>query len=412
MGWIAKPIALVAILSISACTTTGTGTRSSPLDLSALPSQRLLSISDLVYQGAFAMPDTQYGVSSMNWAAGPLHVENGALYIAGHDHQDDIAEFQIPQLTNTVQIGDLRYSPDPRQIFAQVLDQSRVNNFENLDQILGIEHHNGALVVNAIENYDAPGDNRLSTVVVKNANDLSASNVVGLHAINGRARAAGWLSEIPPEWRPHLGGTHISGASSGGPIISRLSVGPSAFAINLDAVVAADRPSYFKTRELLGFNLDHPLNRDLFNESGANNLWTHVSEARYGFIVPGTRTYMTVGISGGHRSGVGYKVTQDNGVECKGYCSNRVADNDNFYWLWDVADLVRVARGKLAPYQVKPYDSGVLKLPFQGDSGFNPVGGGSYDPRTGLLSLTILRANDTLDKFSNPPVVIAFRVAA
>jgi len=376
-----------------------------------LPSDRLVSGSDLEYLGAFSFPADELGESSVNWAAGALHIDDQSIFIAGHVHDDAIAEFTLPDLVNTVELSELNYAV-AKQPFSKLLDNRRVNNRENLDLILGIEKHRGRLIVNAMEYYDAAGDNRLSTVVVANASNLAQSNVSGLHGMQGKARAAGWLSAVPKAWQPFIGGTHISGSSSGLPIISRLSVGPSAFALNLDDALSAEKTTYFSTRELLGFSYDRPLHDDLFNKFGRNRVWTHVSEAHYGFILPDSRSYVTLGFSGGHEGGVEYKPVRDDGEQCGGYCSTRINDNYNYYWLWDVADMLAVKRGEKAPHEIKPYEHGKLNLPFQGKDGFRPVGGASYDPLTEILYILVQRANDSFGKYANPPVVVAYRFKA
>ena len=124
------------------------------------------------------------------------------------------------------------------------------------------------------------------------------------------------------------------------------------------------------------------------NNSRTNDLWTHISFAVYGFIIPDSRSYLTIGSSGGHRSGVGYKITQDTGKVCGGYCSREASDNYNYYWLWDVYDLVRVKNGDLSPYSVRPYAYGELPMPFQG-SGLKKVTGASFDNESGRLFISL-----------------------
>ena len=57
------------------------------------------------------------------------------------------------------------------------------------------------------------------------------------------------------------------------------------------------------------------------SQGSASPIWNFLSEAVYGFIVPGTSTFAVFGSSGGVNSGIGYKLTQDNGNLCEGYCS-------------------------------------------------------------------------------------------
>ena len=216
------------------------------------------------------------------------------------------------------------------------------------------------------------------------------------------------MSPIPPEWQEELGGTHITGNSSGQPIISRLSVGPSAFVFDPFEVVGTDRTDGdIETDALLDFSLENPLADDLSNESGDNDVWTHLSRATYGFIAPESRTYVTLGHSGGHDSGVCYKCVQSGEDDaCGGYSSNYPADNDTYYWLWDVEDLVAVKEGRMQPHEVRPYDYGRFEIPFD----TNSIGGGSYDPESNRLYLTAQAADRDQGQYSNPPIIMVYEV--
>ncbi|OED38101.1 hypothetical protein AB833_20635 [Chromatiales bacterium (ex Bugula neritina AB1)] len=398
-------LVLIAFL-FSGCTHSTTNSKET---LSELPS-RLATISDFLFEGAFALPDSEYGQSSANWAEGVIEVNGSSMFFVGHDHDNAIAEFSIPALRNTTRLTELNYAETPRQAFTRPLDRAIGGNPEQLDQIVGLELYKGRLVGNAIEYYDAPGDNRQSTFVIDDAAAISASPVSGFYSLRGKTRASGWLSSVPPEWRQALGCTHITGHSSGGPIISRHSVGPSAFCINLDQLTTESRKRTVKTSELLGFSLSRPLATDLFNEFRENHLWTHLSEARYGFIIPGTSTYATFGTSGGHKSGVGYKI-EHSGEPCAGYCPADPADNYNYYWFWDARDLLKVKAGRMPASSVRPYASGKFDIPFQSAGKLNAIGGASYDEQSGLLYISVLKANNSLGQYSNPPVIVAYRIS-
>lgn len=405
-----KAVAIPFLAFLSLALTNGCAAGVDINSLSEDDTQGLIQIDDLAYVGAFAIPAETYGTSSANWALGTIEVNGNSLFMAGHNHHDAIAEFTIPPLVNSTNIADLNYSTSPEQAFATVFDRVAGGNPEQLDQIVGMELYNGKLIVNATEYYDAPADNRLSTFVVQESNNLETSSLSPLNSVKGHARAAGWISTIPDNWQTLFGCSHISGSSSGDPIIARLSVGPSAFCFNMDDLTNANKSSTIATRELLGFSLDRPLERDLFNESGNNTLWTHISQARFGFIVPGTRTYATFGTSGGHASGIGYKITQQDGNLCAGYCASDPSDIQNYYWFWDMSELARVHNGKMKASELKPYAHGEFNVPFQAGKNTNPIGGGSYDSASGLLYLSVREANKTLGQFNNPPVIVAYKI--
>ena len=150
----------------------------------------------------------------------------------------------------------------------------------------------------------------------------------------------------------------------------------------------------------------------LRNVDLTNDLWTHLSYAAYGFIIPGTRTYMTIGFSGGHNSGVGYKPTQDNGNVCGGYCSYEAADNYNYYWLWDLDDLLAVKSGEMNAYDVVPYEYGEFTTPFQPTTGMYRIVGGAFDSARNILYLSLRNVDWSQSIYEPAPVIIAYRIPA
>ena len=368
----------------------------------------LLSKSDFIFEGGFFLPDQKLGVSSTNWTQGVIEVHEGALFIVGNEQEDALAEFAIPPtLLSNADIDSMPVAGIVRQQFASVFNRIQ-NNRDGLDKIVGLELFEGKLIANAVEYYDAPADNRQTTFVLEQSSDLASSTVSGMYGIEGGAKAAGWLSVVPPEWQQLLGCTHLSGSSSGGPIITRYSIGPSAYCINLAVFDEYSTSQTIPTRELLGFSMNNPLREDLLNESHKNKLWTHLSRATYGFIVPGTATYATFGYSGGHQSGVGYKLPRHSGVDCDGYCSVDPADNANYYWLWDVRDLWRVATGRKDASYPRPYDWGEWDIPLDA-TGFR-LGGGAYDDASGNLYFTLLDLQNEPGGGVNPPAVVGYRI--
>lgn len=381
-------------------------------DIANLP---FFDINQLEYEGAFRLPAATFGVSSLNYSEGPIEYnpDNHSIFIVGHDWEQAIAEFTVPDLVNSASITDLNMADPPLQTFSTVLDRTPDGNPQNINQIGGLKYVANstppALIVNAYEYYDAPGDNTVTTLILRDGSDLAASAVDGyLEFQGGSGHTSGWLSPIPTMWQAVLGGDYLTGQSSGIPIISRCSVGPSAFAFVMDDMLAMGA-STIATHTLLDFSLDEPLHSDLSNDTFLNDIWTHLSRATYGFIVPDTRTYMTVGYSGGHVSGVCYKCTQNNGHLCGGYCAPDAEDYYQHYWLWDVQDLLAVKEGLLLPHEVVPYDYGELATPFQNSQ--KQIGGGSFDPVSGSLYLTIQRADNEQGDYDNPPIVVVYKVA-
>lgn len=372
----------------------------------------LLTLEDLTYVGAFRLPAGEFGTSSLNYSEGPFTYDpdNHSIFIVGHRHHQNIAEFKLPALVNSRTLSDLNMAAAPVQAFTSVLDRGGATP-QAIDRIGGLALINGTggreLWVNAYEYYDAPGDNTLSTFVLDTPGDLAAARAEAFFGFAGGAgHTSGWLSPVPNDWQAELGGSHLTGQSSGIPIISRTSVGPSAFVF--DPATRISGEDTLATTPLLDFSLEHPLAADLANETGKNKLWTHLSRVTYGFIVPGTRSYLTVGHSGGHESGVCYKCTQNDGNLCGGYCAPDANDYYLYYWLWNMNDLLAVKKGEKASYDVRPYAYGELPSPFPAATG---VGGGAFDTDTGHLYLTLQAADVEQGAYSNPPVVVAYEIA-
>jgi len=238
---------------------------------SSLPSDpQLVQIGDLEYAGAFRVPADMFGISELNYSQGPIEVNaaHGSIYIVGHTYQQAIAEFPMPALVMSDVLTDLNMAGSPMQTFASVLDRTSGGNPQGMDRIASMKLFDGAsgpeLVVNAFEYYDAPADDTQTTLVMRDADHLGTSAVDGYYSLGGGAHAAGWISAIPSEWQARLGGTTITGASSGMPIISRLSVGPSAFVLDPDAIIGAgSTPGDVATEALLDFDLTNPIHGDL-----------------------------------------------------------------------------------------------------------------------------------------------------
>ena len=222
----------------------------------------------------------------------------------------------------------------------------------------------------------------------QNPKNLAESEIIGPFQLDGAAHAAGWLTPIPREWQSELGGDYIAGHAHGS-IASRLSIGPPAHVLDVADVTDANTGAAVPTLPVIDFSLSNPLydtsiydfpattsySAIAYNEDGRNRLWTQISGASYGFIVPGTGTYMTLGYAGGFNSGLGYKITQTDGNVCGGPCSYDPDDNYNHYWLWKVSDMIKVKNGDLLASDVRPYEYGILDTPISSAR----IKGAAYD---------------------------------
>ncbi|MFT5356282.1 MAG: hypothetical protein ACI9KE_003505 [Polyangiales bacterium] len=379
----------------------------------ALPG--LVRIDDFIYAGAFRISSSMFGGSNLNYAVGTLgyNPEAGSLFIAGHAQHTMVAEFAIPDsLGMSDVVTELPVVASPLQDFVPVLEA--VDNPDGLNRITGLYWKDGDLLVNANSWYDAPGTAEDTTLVIEGG-DLDGT-VRGFHQLRGRARAAGFMSPIPEDWQETLGGTELAGWASNYSIISRYSVGPTLFAFNaalpeaggpIDAQIHLDYP--FGERAYLSDNaLEYQCTIDgdvtTCTGEGASDLWNHVSKAMYGFIVPGTRTYAIFGSNAGARSGLGYKIIQENDNLCGGPCSRDNTDSDNYYWFYDLDEILAAE----SPSDPRPYAYGPWEPPF-GPRGSHKVIGGSFAADRGVLYLALGGAGQ-VGRYDRPPLILAFEV--
>ena len=140
-----------------------------------------LSIADLQFEGAFRLPASTYGASSLNYSQGPLEYNpaSHSIFIVGHSHHQAIAEFGVPPLVQSTNLAELNMAGAPTQVFTSILGGVSGGNTQNIDRVGGMELVTGPngveLLVNAYEYYDAPGDNTHSTLVLRNPGRASGA---------------------------------------------------------------------------------------------------------------------------------------------------------------------------------------------------------------------------------------------
>ncbi len=383
-----------------------------------------ITIDSFEYQGGFRISADIFGISKyshLNYSPGVIayNSENHSLFIVGHSNEQAIAEFAIPEIVNSKNMADFKMQQNIIQNFVDFHGTERVNT--GIDQrfrVTGLALIEGKIIANYMDWYDASGLETDTTVVFQDADNLSTSEIIGPFQFEGAMHAAGWITPIPLEWQQSLGGRYISGFSSGA-ILSRLSVGPSAFILaDENSLLNAKSGARIENKALLDFPYPQDILYDkktygdgiisqddiLYNKDLKNNLWTRNSGASHGFIVPKSNTYVTLGYSAGHESGLGYKAIQDDGNQCGGPCPYVASDRYNYYWLWHVSDLVKVKEGLLKPHELRPYEYGKFNTPSNAE-----LRGASYDTESSLLYLS-LKDGDTMLKYSRPPIFYVYKI--
>ncbi|RZS93819.1 hypothetical protein [Aquimarina brevivitae] len=389
----------VAVLVFISCTNDDNKGSTPPND------PQLVTITDFQYQGAFRISSATFGASSSNYSSGPIayNPDNHSLFIVGNEQVNAIAEFPIPELLDKATLAELNASEAPTQEFTTILNA--VANPTGVDRINGMLYKNGQLIINAEKWYDASGTNENTTLVLRDANDLTNTTIDGYYQLNGAANAAGYLSYIPEEWQASFNASYITGWSSVNSIISRYSYGPSLFTFDENDVLntsASTGP--INTNPFLNFSFANGNHITPPSNDPGQDLWNYLSEGIYGFIIPGTRTFAVFGSSGGVDSGIGYKIIQDNGNECGGYCAYQAADYYNYYWFFDLDDILNAEN----VWDPRPYAYGRFSVPFD-EQGEHSIIGATFDSGSGMLYLCLSKAGQ-MGTYDRPPLIVGYKI--
>ncbi len=396
-----------------------------------LESSGLLTLSDLNYAGAFRVNGNTFGSSSVEYTNKHILAINSTtnnLLMTGASTENarDVGEFEIPALSTSETLADLSIASNT-QPFVDLFDQIPTRTIDadegNGIGIYGMYEYNNNIIVNYAVYYDAGGPFADETTFVKrNSTDIDASavDVGGAYKLQGAALASGWISPIPAAWQAALGGDHISGFSAGTTraILSRLSMGPSAYVFDIDDLINGPPANGATISTTAAMSFPYPNGLGIANTGDVDNelltpgeIWNNATEANYCFIVPNSDTYLCVGHQAGFTSGLDYKVRNDTSQTDWGdYDAVSANDYRNIYMMFDVNDLVSAKNGSIATYDIEPYEWGTFSPVYGGDSatGINQISGATFDPETGRLYVAIANGDPDQMVYSNQPVIAVY----
>ena len=365
------------------------------------------SIDDFVFAGAFRVNNGRFGGTddtyTLNYSKGTMAIDpaRNSLFITSHDHRTMIAEFPLDVTPGfATDVRDLPQTSGATQNFLNVF--SGVSNNEGLNRITGMMVVDNSLIVNAETWYDGAADNRDTTLVFPDAGNL-AGNVDGLFQMSCAANCAGYMGHIPPVWQSAFGGAqYFSGWSSVYGIAARYSQGPSLWTMNPNDIVYGDasvNPAIETTAYMnYAYNtcwLSPDANGP--KDGGADGLWNTLSSGVFGFFVPNSSTFAVIGSNGGINSGIGYKIRG-----CGGYCSVDPDDDYNYYWFYDINDILAAAN----PCDIRPYSHGIWNVPYD-DNGNHKVTGATFDHEKNKLYVA-LRGAAQIGNYDRPPLIVTF----
>lgn len=207
----------------------------------ATAADKLLTLNDFEYLGAFRVPQGDYGsplYSGFNYGGTGLtyNSTNNSLFVVGHDWHQLVAEISIPREINSTDIEKLN-TATVLQNFADPTEGNRMNIGEGGAEVNtsgtslgGFLVWGDRLVGTAYGYYDAATVVRLSHFVSGLDLDL-AGDYRGMYQVGGEpavpnpAFVDGYMTMIPPSWRERFEGPALTGNCCLS-IISRTSLGP------------------------------------------------------------------------------------------------------------------------------------------------------------------------------------------
>lgn len=360
----------------------------------------LVQKGNLEYLGAFRLPRGGNGTSDgFSFGGGALAFDstNNSLFVSTRESW--VGQISIPTPVRSSNIETLPFATiiqsihDPLEGGLSVLPESGIR---------GLLVLNGKLFGTASIYYDANQTARVSHF--SRSTDLSSKNATPLKALWQAEKSGyvgGWLAAIPSEWQTLLGGSVVSGNCCV-PIVSRTSVGPSAFSWDPSDFSKSAIPA----TPLLYYTGEHPT---LGPWDGSNKTYGGTTVIG-GMVIPtdsrsllyfglngtGPFCYGTGGASGGECTD---PITSDKGQHAYPY---------NYQvWAYDLNDLVAVKNGTKNPWDVTPYATWTLSLPNSFVS-LNGIGGVAYDEKNQTIYLSQMKAD--VDGYSSRSLIHAYKV--
>jgi hypothetical protein len=358
----------------------------------------LIHSEDLVYEGAFRVPQGPIAGSSFDYGgtAMTFNPAHGSLFVVGHPWQQQVAEIAIPVIRRATSLRDLAVA-QITQPFADITEgrRSSVGNNPGSDttQIGGLLSYGDLLYATVYLYYDASGSQQRSHFV-SGLDFAVRGDVRGPYRVSGPGTGfvSGYFAVVPEEWQAALGGPVLNGQCCI-PIIGRTSFGPAAVAID-PAQIGVHDPA--PATPLVYYPGDHPT----LGEWDAANTTFNGATQMAGVVFPiGTRSVLFFGRQGlgpfcyGEATNdprkQGARVSQSGDDK---YCYDPTNGSKgthaypyaSYVWAYDANDLASVKSGRRRPWDVKPYATWSLDLdPFTAPSGI--IGGVAYDSKTGRI---------------------------
>ena len=411
------------------------------------------SLSHFKYLGSFKAPFGRYGNGRIAFNPNGNGGQGSLFLDGGGSNAFSIGEINIPPLTPSTRRDQLAllptatvlqsrsdiYSRIPQR--AAAWPEGTVNSFSNGNNAVfgGLYYEEGKLYFNAYTYYGSTSETA-TTGRIENPSSLATTTITGMFHTQGAARTAGWMMSIPTDWRTRLGGTHLVGHDNGITRLERTSAGPTLYAFNLGDVAAALSGAAIPTTVRMNFpdvsGARAIWGNDMTNVSGQNKMWTLMTKAGMGFIIPGTRTYALLGMTAGCNPNpanpwhgtpeeafappiagtIAYKRTDSLGFSHGGPMVWDAQDQHTFYALFDLDEILAASN----TWTPRPYEYGHFPTPFARYGNYttpgqisDTIGGGAWDPASRRLYVTLPAAdNDSDALYPGIPVIAVYELTA
>jgi len=338
----------------------------------------LVQRSNLVYQGAFRVPQGTIGTSTFAYGGTALafNPARDSLFIVGHDWDQQVAEITIPAIINGSSLDDLA-TATVLQSFSDSTEGKMGQVGDGTVKVGGLLPYHNQMYSTAYLYYDASASQIRSHFV--SGTDLNVhGDVSGPYRVGevGAGFVSGYFGLVPAAWQAALGGPVLNGQCCI-PIISRTSFGPAVFTIDPEQLGSLDP---LPAASLLYYPQSHPLAQ----EDTQNSFFNLASEVR-GVVFPeNTSSVLFFG-----RHGIGpycYGTGGASGGDC--YDPDDSSKGTHAYpyryyvWAYDANNLAAVKSGQSQPWEVTPYAVWEFPLPF---AQAGHLQGATYDPATNRI---------------------------
>ena len=415
----------------------------------------LLQEANLVYEGAFRVPQGNLGGDSSIWSFGrggdgiTYNAASNTLILFGSVSENYAIEISIPTPVDSTDITALN-SASVVQVPGDIAN-SQWNNL-NLDHTAvsnggapgSLLVYDGELIGNAYAFY--PGSSTVAHLShftaslswATEGNQFSGFDRVGIEPTGGVANSnggwvGGYLAIVPDEWREALGFPVLTG-NGGLPIITRASHGPSLWGFDPNTI-DGDVGTIADAEIFVGYDSNHQTLGE-YGYGVGSLLFNNVTHLTGAVFPSGSDSVLVFGMHGLGKNLDGascYGTGTDNESlhgtevvqgESELYCYDPVDGEHGTHaypyvsqvWAYDANDFVDVKNGVKEYWEVVPYAYWVIDLPFAIDTstvtGKKAWGGVAYDPVTQRLFVSQLKADHWADQYEPNPIIHVFSIPA